>query len=131
MVCALALCKFSSAPVTLSPIFSDFIKISIELGAYPSKLNISKIAPVFKSDDECDASNYRPISLLSKFNRIFEKVMYNRMKDFIGKHDMSNPSQYGFHKAHGTHHGIVDSVEAIYTNMDQGLFTCGIFVDLK
>ena len=116
---------------TISPILSDIVKISIELGAYPSKMNISKIVPVFKRDEECDASNYRPISLLSNFNRIFEKVMYNRMKDFKEKHDMSNPSQYGFHEAHGTHHGIIDIVEAIHTNLDQRLFTCGIFVDLK
>ena len=53
------------------------------------------------------------------------------MKDFKEKHDMSNPSQYGFHEAHGTHHGIIDIVEAIHTNLDQRLFTCGIFVDLK
>ena len=65
------------------------------------------------------------------FNRIFKKVMYNRMKDFIEKYDMLNPSQYGFRKAHATHHAIIDIVGASQTNMDQRLFTCGIFVDLK
>lgn len=65
------------------------------------------------------------------FNRIFKKVMYNRFKDFIEKYDMLNLSQYGFRKAHATHHTIIDIVEAIQTNMDQRLFTCGIFVDLK
>ena len=44
---------------------------------------MSKIIPIYKADDETDASNYRPISLLSNFNRIFEKIMYNRMKVFI------------------------------------------------
>ena len=54
--------------------------------------------------------------------------MYNRMKNFIEKHDMLNPLQYGFRKAHATHHAIIDIVEAIQTNMDQRLFTSGIFV---
>ena len=53
------------------------------------------------------------------------------MKDFIEKYDMLNPSQYGFRKAHATHHAIIDIVGASQTNMDQRLFTCGIFVDLK
>ena len=53
------------------------------------------------------------------------------MEDFIEKHDMLNSSQYGFRKANATHHAIIDIVEAIQTNMDHCLFTCGIFVDLK
>lgn len=47
--------------------------------------------------------------------------MYNRVKDLIEKHDMMNLLQYG----------LFDTVEAIQTNMDQCLFTCGIFFDLK
>ena len=39
---------------------------------------MSKIIPIYKADDETDACNYRPISLLSNFNRIFEKIMYNQ-----------------------------------------------------
>ena len=41
---------------------------------------MSKIIPILKADDETDTCNYRPISLLSNFNRIFEKIMYDRMK---------------------------------------------------
>jgi hypothetical protein len=41
-------------------------------GIYPTKLKMAKIIPVHKSEDETDANNYRPISLLSNFNRIFE-----------------------------------------------------------
>ena len=43
---------------------------------------------MFKSDDETDISNYRPISLLSNFNKIFEKLMYNRMTRFINLHSV-------------------------------------------
>ena len=39
---------------------------------------MSKIIPIYKADDETDACNYRPILLLSNFNRIFEKIMYNQ-----------------------------------------------------
>ena len=79
--CPTQLLKYSSE--VISPVLSDILNTSVSLGAYPKKLKISKIIPIFKADDETDTSNYRPISLLSNFNRIFEKVMYDRMRDFI------------------------------------------------
>ena len=100
-------------------------------GVYPSKLKMAKIIPVFKQDDETDANNYRPISLLSNFNRIFEKIIFKRMESFIEHKNLLSPSQYGFRKAHSTQHAILDIVNAIQTNMDNCLFSCGIFIDLK
>ena len=49
----------------------------------PSKLKMAKIVPVYKADDDNDVNNYRPISLLSHFNRIFEKMIKRRMESFI------------------------------------------------
>ena len=80
----------------ISPVLANFLNKSVSLGAYPSKLIMFKVIPVYKADDETDACNYRPISLLSNFNRIFEKIMYNRMKVFIQKHQLLSSSQYGF-----------------------------------
>lgn len=82
----------------ISSVLANFLNKSVSLGAYPSKLKMSKVIPVYKADDKKDACNYRPISLLSNFNRIFEKVMYNRMKVFIQKHQLLSSSQYGFAK---------------------------------
>ena len=56
---------------------------------------MAKIILTFKTDDNTDANNYRPISLLSNFDRIFEKLMFNRMESFIEKKNLFSPSQYG------------------------------------
>ena len=48
----------------IAPVLSELIYISISLGRYPTKLKLSKIVPVFKSDDDTDPNNYRPTSLL-------------------------------------------------------------------
>ena len=59
----------------LSTPLAKIINTSIQRGSYPKKLKIRKIIPVFKAEDETEPNNYRPISLLSIFNKIFEKLI--------------------------------------------------------
>ena len=92
---------------------------------------MAKVTPVFKGDDDTDANNYRPISLLSNFNRVFEKIIYKRLTSYIAKHDFLNSSQYGFRKGHSTQHAILDIVNDIQSNMNRRLLSCGVFIDLK
>ena len=67
----------------IAPVLSEVFNISISLGRYPTKLKLSKIVPVFKSDDETGPNNYRPISLLSNFNRIVERLIHTRMMNYV------------------------------------------------
>ena len=93
---------------------------SVASGVYPSQLKLAKTVPIFKSDDETDTNSYRPISLAFDFIRTFEKMLYNRINLFIEEKKYS--SQYGFGKAHSNQHAILDIVNAIQTNMDNGYF---------
>ena len=54
----------------------NLINNSVQRGIFPSKLKHAKIIPIFKDGDEAEPGNYRPISLLSVFNRLFEKITY-------------------------------------------------------
>ena len=67
-----------SARHILSIPLAKLMNLSVTSGEYPSKLKHAKVIPVFKDDDETDPTNYRPISLLSNYDRIFEKMMFNR-----------------------------------------------------
>ena len=96
-------------PISYLPTFSES-----NAWAYPPKLKMLNIIPIVKADDETDTSNYRPISLLSNVNRIFEKIMYGRMRDFIKKYSLLYSSRYGFRQAHSTQHAILDNRN--YTN---------------
>ena len=77
----------------ISEPLASLLKMSVSLGTYPRKLKLGKIIPIFKADDVEDPNNYRPISLLSNFNRIFEKLIYVRMSSFIDKHDLLYTAQ--------------------------------------
>ena len=105
--------------------------MSVQKGVFPSKLKEAKVIPVYKCDDETEPGNYRPISLISVVNRIFEKLMYRRLKSFLDKNDVLFKAQYGFREKHSTQHAILDTVNIIQNNINLKLFTCGIFIDLK
>ena len=110
---------------------SNIINKSVETGIYSKKLKHAKIIPVFKSMDETDPSNYRPISLLSVFNRIFEKMMYNRLKSFLEKYNLLFENLYDFHERRSTQHAINDTVNQIQIKMDQKMYSRGVFIDLQ
>ena len=99
-----------SARHILSHPLSALINMSVEQGIYPSKLKLAKVIPICKSNDESDPSNYRPISLLSVFNRIFEKMMYNWLKAFLEKFGILHESRYGFREKRSTEHAILEII---------------------
>ena len=115
----------------ISPALSHIFNLSVMVGAYPSKLKISKITPMCKSEDKTDPSNYQQISLLSNFNRIFEKLLYYGMKDFIDKNNLMYSSKCGFRKSHSAEHAVLDIVEDILSNMDKQYFSCSVFIELN
>ena len=120
-----------SARQAISHTLAELIIISISTGIYPHKLKQAIVTPIYKADDETDPKNNRPISLLSVFNRIIEKLMYKRLKSFINKNDIFFTWQYGFRENCPTQHAILDILNKIQNNIDKRLYSCGIFIDLK
>ena len=116
---------------SLSPFLAALMNKSISTGIYPHLLKHAKVIPVYKTGDETDPCNYRPISLLPVFNRLFEKLMYKRLRSFCEKNDIFFSSQYGFRDNCSTPHAILDILNKIQSKIDAKLFSCGIFIDLK
>ena len=66
--------------LTAEPLSAPFTKIynkSIQTGVVPNILKVSQVTPVYKSGDVTNPGNYRPISILSPFSKILEKLVYN------------------------------------------------------
>ena len=85
--------------------------------------NIISVIQIFRADDDSDPNNYRPISLLSSFNRIFEKLMYTRMNSFIDEEGILCSSQYGFRLKNSTEHPILDIVNKFSLIWTKVIFT--------
>ena len=73
--------KLSSS--ILAPALSKIFNLAINTGIYPSNLKIAKVIPIFKKGDQKSINNYRPISILSPINKIFEKILYARLIKYI------------------------------------------------
>ena len=94
-------------------------------------MKLAKVIPMFKKGCPLTASNYRPISLLSVFSKITEKVMYERLYKFLEKHETLYNLQFGFRASHSINHALVSLTEAIKNSLDNRKFGCGIFIDLQ
>ena len=108
---------------------TTIINMSFATGIYPDLLKIAKVIPVFKKGDRLLVSNYRPISLLSNINKIFEKLVYSRLYSFLEIHNCIYELQFGFRAKHSTQHALASLTELVRLALDEGSFACGIFVD--
>ena len=110
---------------------SKIINICISNGVHPEKLKLAHVIPIFKKGCRLLVSNYRPISLLSNVNKIFEKIMHKRIYSFLEKFNLLYKLQFGFRTNYSTSHALIHMTEAIRTALDSGSVTCGIFVDFQ
>ena len=120
-----------STYMILAPILVYLINKSLITGKFPNLLKIANVCPIFKKNEIEKCENYRPISLLSNIGKVFEKVMYNRIWNFLNESDILFEKQFGFRKNHSTNHALLSIVEEIRKNLDNKLYTCGVFVDLE
>ena len=71
---------------------------AIKMGIYPDDMKIAKVIALFKKDKKFDPNNYRPISLLSHFDIIFQKILCKRFISFLEINKMYYCYQFGFRK---------------------------------
>ena len=115
----------------ISPVLSEICNLSFEEGIFPDKNKIAKIIPIHKKGSTNDVNNYRPISLLSIFSKIMEKLMASRLNNFLQLHSIIYPSQFGFRAGCSTTHSLVSIIESINKTIEEKKFGCGVFIDLK
>ena len=120
----------SVADIIIFPL-ARIINLSFSSGTFPDVLKTQKIIPLHKGGSTQDLNNFRPISLLSIFDKIIEKLMHKRLYTFLEIHNIIYENQFGFRKKISTGHSLMEITEEIKESIDQGNYGCGIFIDLK
>ena len=129
----------NSIPVYILKVFNNFfsenlskiINISFETGTFPNLCKLAKVIPIYKKDNPLLCLNYRPISLLPVFSKIFEKVIYKRIFHYLTENNMIYKRQFGFRENHSTNHALISITETIKASIDTGNIVGGVFIDLQ
>ena len=97
---------------------------------FPSEQKLAKVVPIFKAGASNKITNYGPISVLSFFFKVFKKIIYNHLIDFMDHNDILYGYQFGFRKGHSTQQAIMTLVNKIIS-LDNGDPVIGVFFILK
>ena len=87
------------------------------------------VTPIFKKNDELGKENYRHVSVLPYVSKINERIMYIKIKNFMG--DKLSKLLTGFKKNHSTQHYLVNVFENWENTLDKGGFACAMLIDLS
>ena len=116
----------------IAPVLAHLVNCSQKTGIFPENGKIARVIPVYKlKGDKHLYENYRPISLLPIFSKIIERLIYNKVFDFLVRYEILFESQYGFRSGHNTTHATLDFIKSIEETIEQGHYAIGVFCDLS
>jgi hypothetical protein len=99
-------------------------------GFFPDEWKLAKVKPLYKNGDRCNIQNHRPISIISIFAKLLERLMSNRPIPFLYKNKISTDDQNGFRKGKCIETAVQSFNEIIPEALDKGTHSIGIFIDL-
>ena len=101
--------KIANVHFSFTETLAKVISSSFEQGIFPQALKLARVVPIHKEGSRTDVTNYRPISLLSTFSKVYEKLMHNRVYEFLDKNNLLFEKQYGFRPGRSCEHALLEA----------------------
>jgi len=114
-----------------SDVFVHLVNMCLSQGIFPDEMKVVRVIPLYKSGDGKLITNYRPVSILPIFSKIFERVIYNRILTFINDNNLIYNLQFGFRKNYNTTMAVITLIDKIVTGIDKNEMTLGTFLDFS
>ena len=105
------------------------MNLSFSTGIFPDKLKMARVVPILKKGDKSIPGNYRPISILPIISKLFEKLVNNRIVNFLERNEILYNHQYGFRHGYNTKLSLINLINQITKYTDEGRITVGVFID--
>jgi len=100
-------------------------------GTFPTRLKYAIVKPLLKKGDKENVANYRPISLLTSFSKVFERIIYNRLLKHIETNNILAVEQFGFRTSSSTEKASYKLIDDILNALNNRLIVVGIFCDVQ
>ena len=117
--------------IVITPILKQYYNDFMQTGYFPDILKVGKITPVFKKGDQEKFENYRPVSTLPIFGKLFEKIIYSRLYGYLTSKGILYDDQFGFRKSHSCSHALNYSISEIQKCLNDNKHVIGIYIDLS
>jgi len=119
------------AKFVLAPILTRIFSKCINEGFYLECLKVTEFIPTYKSGEQNICSNYRPISILLQCNKIFERILYDRVYFHLKEYKLLSKYQFGFRPRSSPSYAVESFYSNLLSNADNALYSCSIFLDLS
>ena len=90
----------------LGPVILEICNKSLRDCVFPSQLKTAKVIPLFKKGSRSHINNYRPVSILTSFSKILEKVVYSQLVLYLNRNNILTNAQHGFRPHCSTENAI-------------------------
>ena len=109
------------------------VNLSLESGIFPPPLKTSRILPIHKDGPKTDFGNFRPISLISSFGKLVEKIVAKQITKYLEDNGLIFKHQYGFRGKHDCQQPLLYFTEKIRPTLDSKnkLFGIATFIDMR
>lgn len=114
---------------TLKPL-CYIINLVFSTSKIPTKWKESVVIPIHKNGPKNTPTNYRPISLINNYAKIFEQSLKRRLVDFLDKYNLISNNQFGFRDNLSTENAIFNLTEKIITGQNNNKKCLAVFLDL-
>ena len=108
---------------------NNCINEAIRNNKFPDSLKLSDITPVYKKLHPSDKTNYRPVSVLPLLSKVFEKIIYDQLYEYL--ENFLSELLCGFRKAHSTQHALFRLIQKWQEELDSGGYVGTILMDLS
>ena len=119
------------AAVPIAAPLSHLYNYSLSVCEFPDSWKLANVIPLFKKDDPMNCTNYRPVSLLCCISKVFERVLFNHIFNFLKVNKLLNPNQSGFIPSDSTINQLLHLCHKLYQSMDIDDDIVAIFLDLS
>ena len=121
--------KIANNSLNFTSILAKIINKSFNEGVFPQQLKTARVVPIFKEGSKTDVGNYRPISLLSSISKIFEKLMYNRIMEFLSFNGILHEMQYGFRQGRSCEHALLKAKQVLLDSLSMRQVSLLLLID--